>query len=46
MILLHGYTQTVTDVGAVIPCLAEKFNVVVPGLFGIGDSDIPDDGWT
>jgi pimeloyl-ACP methyl ester carboxylesterase len=45
LVLLHGYTQTSRMWTPIIPRLAEKFAVVAPDLPGIGDSDIPADGF-
>lgn len=45
VILLHGYTQTSRMWRSMIPKLAEKFTVIAPDLPGIGDSDIPKDGF-
>ena len=45
VILLHGYTQTSRMWRPLIPRLAGKFTVIAPDLPGIGDSDIPQDGF-
>jgi alpha-beta hydrolase superfamily lysophospholipase len=45
LILLHGYTQTSRMWRPLIPKLTDKFTVVAPDLPGIGDSDIPKDGF-
>jgi pimeloyl-ACP methyl ester carboxylesterase len=45
VILIHGYTQTSRMWRPLIPQLAEKFTVVAPDLPGIGDSEIPKDGF-
>lgn len=45
VILLHGYTETSRMWRPIIPLLAEKFTVIAPDLPGIGDSDIPKDGF-
>jgi pimeloyl-ACP methyl ester carboxylesterase len=45
VILLHGYTQTSRMWRPLIPRLAERFTVIAPDLPGIGDSDIPRNGF-
>jgi len=45
VILLHGYTQTSRMWRPLIPRLADRFTVIAPDLPGIGDSDIPEDGF-
>ena len=45
VILLHGYTQTSRMWRPIIPLLAGKFTVIAPDLPGIGDSEIPADGF-
>jgi pimeloyl-ACP methyl ester carboxylesterase len=45
VILLHGYTQTSRMWRPLIPQLTGKFTVIAPDLRGIGDSDIPKDGF-
>jgi pimeloyl-ACP methyl ester carboxylesterase len=45
VILLHGYTQTSRMWRPLIPRLTDKFTVIAPDLPGIGESDIPKDGF-
>ena len=45
VILLHGYTQTSHMWRPLIPRLTDKFTVIAPDLPGIGDSDIPKNGF-
>jgi hypothetical protein len=45
VILLHGYTQTSRMWRPLFPRLTDKFTVIAPDLPGIGDSDIPKDGF-
>ena len=45
VILLHGYTQTARMWRPLFPRLTDKFTVIAPDLPGIGDSDIPKDGF-
>ena len=45
VILLHGYTQTSRMWRPLIPRLVQKFTVIAPDLPGIGDSDIPKNGF-
>jgi pimeloyl-ACP methyl ester carboxylesterase len=45
VILLHGYTQTSRMWRPLIPKLSDKFTVIAPDLPGIGDSEIPKDGF-
>jgi pimeloyl-ACP methyl ester carboxylesterase len=45
VILLHGYTQTSRMWRPLIPKLVDKFTVIAPDLPGIGESDIPKDGF-
>jgi pimeloyl-ACP methyl ester carboxylesterase len=45
VILLHGYTQTSRMWRPLIPKLTDRFTVIAPDLPGIGDSDIPKDGF-
>jgi len=45
VILIHGYTQTSRMWRPLIPKLTAKFSVIAPDLPGIGDSDIPKDGF-
>lgn len=45
VILLHGYTQSSRMWRPLIPRLTERFTVIAPDLPGIGDSDIPRDGF-
>lgn len=45
VILLHGYTQTSRMWRPLIPKLTDKFTVIAPDLPGIGESDIPKDGF-
>jgi pimeloyl-ACP methyl ester carboxylesterase len=45
VILLHGYTQTARMWRPLFPRLAAKFSVIAPDLPGIGDSDVPRDGF-
>jgi pimeloyl-ACP methyl ester carboxylesterase len=45
VILVHGYTQTSRMWRPLIPKLKEKFTVIAPDLPGIGDSEIPKNGF-
>jgi pimeloyl-ACP methyl ester carboxylesterase len=45
LILLHGYTQTSRMWRPLFPRLTDKFTIIAPDLPGIGDSDIPKDGF-
>jgi len=45
VILVHGYTQTSRMWRPLIPKLTEKFTVIAPDLPGIGDSEIPNNGF-
>jgi len=45
VILIHGYTQTSRMWRPLIPRLTAKFSVIAPDLPGIGDSEIPKDGF-
>ena len=45
VILLHGYTQTSRMWRPLFPRLTDKFIAIAPDLPGIGESDIPKDGF-
>jgi pimeloyl-ACP methyl ester carboxylesterase len=45
VILLHGYTQTSRMWQPLISKLMDKFTLIAPDLPGIGESDIPKDGF-
>ncbi len=45
VVLLHGYPKTWFEWRHVIPILAERYQVIVPDLRGLGDSSRPQSGY-